>query len=163
MLVDLAADRDLDPLGRPRGLPAAREPEELAQDRDQQDQDDQPQQTELGRFRDREGKPGRDCLGQWPGQHDVVDHGLGGGRRDQLQDRRQREPHKRQRERRAMAHEEPVKLAVQPGQRAMLGRREARAGLPAALSRRPGTGSDTLGIGIGWQSVDGMMTRGTLG
>ena len=38
VFVDLAADRDLNSLGRPGGLPAAREPQELAQHRDNQDQ-----------------------------------------------------------------------------------------------------------------------------
>ena len=122
-----------------------------------------PTRRSLGDSGIAKGKPRRELFGQRPGHHDVVDHGLGGGRRNQLQERRQREPHERQRERRSMADQDPVELAVQPSQRAMLDRAWARPGLPAAPSRRTGTGSDTLGIEVGWQSVDGMMTKELLG
>ena len=76
MFVDLAADRDLNSLGRPGGLPAAREPQELAQHRDDQDQ----------RHQRRPGAPwaiqgaqrGSTPRSGWQGmrQDDVVDHAL---------------------------------------------------------------------------------------
>ena len=122
MFVNLASHRDLDSLRRSCGLPAAGQAEELTQDRDQQNEDDQAHQTELGRFRDGEGKPGRDPLGHRPCQDDIVDHRFGGGRRDQLQESGEREAHKRQRERCSMTHEDLVKLAIQLRQRAVLDR-----------------------------------------
>ena len=60
VFVDLAADRHLHALGRPCGLPSAREAQELAQHRDDEDEAHQRDQACLGRFRERDGAPGHE-------------------------------------------------------------------------------------------------------
>ena len=95
-------------------------------------------------------------------QHDVVDHDLGGGRRDQLQERCQREPHERQRKRHSMTRQDLVKLAIEPSQRAML----TGLGPDRALRQSRRAGSIPAQIvaesEVGWQSVDAMMTKDLL-
>ena len=80
VLVDLAAHRDLDSLRQPRGLPSAREAQELAQHRDHEHDTDQHREPQPGRFGDGDRAVGRHPLRQRPRQHDVVDRRLGRGR-----------------------------------------------------------------------------------
>lgn len=93
-------------------MPAACQSEELAEDRDQQDQADESGQTELGRFRDREGKRGYEPIGQRPSHHDIVDHGLGGGGRNQFHDGGDGKPRERKSESYAVASQEPIELTI---------------------------------------------------
>ncbi len=99
-----AASRARRPFGGPRpgpvialGLPAARETKNLPEHRHRENQAHQHDQADFRRLGDRNRTPRRECHRQRPRQDDVVDHGLGRRRRDQLEERRQRQPQKCQR------------------------------------------------------------------
>ena len=122
VFVNLAADRDLNALGRPASSASgSRVPEACPVSRRRSTRATRATSRVLGDSGSAIGLHATSPRRQRMCQDDVVDHGLGRRRRNQLQERRDRGTRERQHDRQAVADQEPVQLAIQSRQRAVLG------------------------------------------